>query len=125
MLTQLLRDNPIVVTGMGAFSAAGDSVEALWQAALAGRGLAAWREFPIAAQPQRFAVCSAPPIDSSLPAMHSVRKSDRCAQMALHAANQAWNHAALNGAYAPQRLGVAIGSSRGPVGKMEESFERL
>jgi 3-oxoacyl-(acyl-carrier-protein) synthase len=125
LLASLLRDNPIVVTGMGAYSAAGDSVAALWRAAMAGRGLAEWREFTIAGQPQRFAVCSAPPIDSSAPALHAARKADRCAQMALHAASQALDHAALNGAYAPHRLGVAIGSSRGPLGKMEESFERL
>jgi 3-oxoacyl-[acyl-carrier-protein] synthase II len=43
----------------------------------------------------------------------------------LHAASQAWNQAALNSAYAPHRMGVVVGSSRGPLGKMEESFERL
>ena len=123
VLASLLRDNPIVVTGMGAYSAAGDSVEGLWQAAIAGRSLAAWREFPVAGQPpQHFAVCSALAIDSSAPALRAARKADRCAQMALHAANQAWSHAALNRAYDPKRIGVVLGSSRGPLGKMEESF---
>ena len=126
MLTKLLRDNPVVVTGMGCYSAAGDSVEALWQAAMTGRGLGAWREFPVAGQsPQRFAVCSAPPIDISAPALHSARKSDRCTQMALHAANQAWKQAGVGGAYSPERMGIIIGSSRGPIEKIEESFERL
>jgi 3-oxoacyl-(acyl-carrier-protein) synthase len=125
-LVSLLRDNPLVVTGLGSYCAAGDSVEALWRAVMVGRSLAAWREFPVAGQPsQRFAVCSAPPIDISAPALHSVRKADRCAQMALHAAHQAWSQAGFNGAYAPQRMGVLIGSSRGPLAKMEESFQRL
>jgi 3-oxoacyl-(acyl-carrier-protein) synthase len=122
-LANLIRDNPLVVTGMGSYSAAGDSVEALWQAAIAGRSVAAWREFPVAGQPpQRFAVCSTPPIDTSAPALRAARKADRCAQMALHAANQAWTQAGLKDAYPSERMGVIMGSSRGPLGKMEESF---
>ena len=124
-LAGLLRDNPIAVTGMGAYSAAGDSVEALWRAALAGRSLAEWREFPIAGQPQRFAVCSAPPLEVSTPELRFARKADRCTRMALHAANLAWQQTAINEAYAPERRGIVIGSSRGPIGKMEESFEAL
>jgi nodulation protein E len=124
ILAQLLRDNPIVVTGMGSYSAAGDSVDALWQAAFAGQGLAVWREFPVANHPPlRLAVCPAPEIDSSK--MRAVHKADRCAQMALHAANQAWTQAGLNEAYPPERVGVMVGSSRGPLGKMNESFDRL
>jgi 3-oxoacyl-(acyl-carrier-protein) synthase len=124
-LASLLRDNPIAVTGMGAYSAAGDSAEALWRAALAGRSLAEWREFPIAGQPQRFAVCSAPPLEVSAPELRFARKADRCTRMALHAANLAWQQTAINEAYAPERRGIVIGSSRGPIGKMEESFEAL
>jgi len=122
MLTQLLRDNPIVVTGLGSYSAAGDTVQALWNAVMAGQSLAAWREFSIAQQPQRFAVCSAPPLEATAPEMRLARKADRCTRMALHAANLAWQQAAIGHAYAPERMGVIIGSSRGPLGKMEESF---
>lgn len=123
-LTNLLRDNPIVVTGMGCTSAAGNSVEALWQAALAGRGLASWKEFSVAnGEAVRFAVCSAPEIDSSI--LHAARKADRCAQLAIVAANQACEQAGLNGTYLRERIGVMLGSSRGPLGKISESFERL
>jgi 3-oxoacyl-(acyl-carrier-protein) synthase len=130
-LASLLRDNPIAITGMGCVSAAGDSVEALWQAAIAGRaiagrGLAAWREFPIANQsPQRYAVCSAPPFEASESELRFARKADSCARMSLHAANLAWHQAAMNDAYAPERLGVIVGSSRGPIGKMGDSFAAL
>lgn len=125
-LAKLLQNSPLVVTGMGCFSAAGNSVEALWQSAMTGRGLAAWRDFSTAGcPPQRFAVCSAPSIDLSLAKFRSVRKSDRCAQMALHAAAQAWKQAALNETYPPERIGVLIGSSRGPLEKMEQSFTGL
>jgi 3-oxoacyl-(acyl-carrier-protein) synthase len=125
ILASLLQENPIVVTGMGCYSVASGSVDALWRAALAGRGLASWREFLIAGHPQRFTVCSAPPLDVTTPELRSARKADRCAQMALHAATQAWHQAALTNAYPPERVAAIVGSSRGPLGKMEESFERL
>ena len=93
-LVSLLRDNPLVVTGLGSYCAAGDSVEALWRAVLAGRSLAAWREFPVAGQPsQRFAVCSALPIDISAPALHSVRKADRCARRDVSSLRNCWSYA--------------------------------
>src|SRR6185503_10825059 len=121
MLTQLLRDNPIVVTGVGSYSVAGDSVEALWRAAMAARGLAEWREFLVANESRRFAVCSAPPLEVHTPELRFARKADRCTRMALHAANVAWQQAAIDRAYAPERMGIIVGSSRGPIGKIEES----
>jgi len=125
MLTQLLRDNPIVVTGVGSYSVAGDSVEALWRAAMAARGLAEWREFLVANESRRFAVCSAPPLEVHTPELRFARKADRCTRMALHAANVAWQQAAIDRAYAPERMGIIVGSSRGPIGKIEESFEAV
>jgi 3-oxoacyl-(acyl-carrier-protein) synthase len=122
ILANLLRDNPIVVTGAGSFSAAGDSVDALWTAAIAGRSLAAWREFEFEAERVRFAVCSAPELEASMPELHPVRKMDRCVQMAWLAANQALNQARLTNAYPPERIGIVVGSSRGPLGKRSETF---
>ena len=125
ILNNLLRDNPIVVTGMGCFSAAGGSVAALWEAAVAGRSTAAWREFEMGTECSRFAVCSAPEPDVSQPELHPVRKMDRGAQMAWLAANQAWKQAQLTGAYPPAQIGMATGSSRGPLGKISESYSSL
>src|ERR1700722_5047751 len=122
VLARLLRDNPIVITGVGSFCAAGDSVDALWQAATAGKSLARWREFGQEAPHERFAVCSAPEPDVSQPEVHWVRKTDRCVQMAWLAASQAWKQAKLTGAYASERIGVMAGSSRGPFGKVNESL---
>lgn len=119
VLAQLLRDNPLVITGTGAFSAAGDSVAALWQAAEAGHSLATWREF----EDTRFAVCSARELDPSRPELHPVRKMDRCVQMALLAATQAWEHARMPGAYSPERIGIMVGSSRGPISKASIPLE--
>jgi 3-oxoacyl-(acyl-carrier-protein) synthase len=121
VLANLLRDNPIAVTGVGSFSAAGDSVDALWQAAVAGQSLAAWREFQIGTVTEWFAVCSAAELDGSRPELHPVRKMDRCVQMAWLAANQAWSQARLTGIYPAERVGVMVGSSRGPFTKSNAS----
>ena len=122
ILTDLLRENPVVVTGMGSFSAADNGVDALWTAALAGQSSAAWREFEMEIQCERFAVCSAPELDVFSAELHSVRKLDRCVQMAWLAANQAWTQARFTDAYPPARTGIMVGSSRGPLGKRSESF---
>lgn len=121
ILAGLLRDHPIVVTGMGSFGAAGNSVAALWAAASAGQSPAAWREFAFGTERIRSAVCSAPELDASLPELHPVRKMDRCVQMAWLAASQSWSQARLAMAYPPERVGVMVGSSRGPLGKCIES----
>src|SRR5450432_2726575 len=125
ILTRLLRDNPIAVTGMGSFCAAGDSVDALWKAAVAGKGLAAWREFDFESENRRFAVCSAPELDITGSQMHPVRKMDRCVQMAWLAANEAWMQARLADAHPLARVGVLVASSRGPVSKHKESFQSV
>ena len=92
VIANLLREKAIVVTGMGSFSAAGDSVDSLWRKAIAGRSLASWRQFQNGAGTQtRFAVCSAPTVDVSRAELRPVRKLDRSVQMAWLAASQAWS----------------------------------
>lgn len=124
VMVNLLRAKPIVVTGIGSFSSAGNSVSALWNAAIAGRSLAAWRNFGNGDEPSRFAVCHAPEIDVSRQQLRAVRKLDRSVQMACLAANQAWEQARLTDVYAPERVGVMVGSSRGPLGKCIESLHQ-
>ena len=125
ILTNLARDNPVVVTGMGCVSVAVAPVAELWEAAVAGQSTAAWREFEMGTGCSRFAVCNAPELDVSQPELYPVRKMDRSAQMGWLAASQAWKQARLAGAYSPARIGMAAGSSRGPLGKVNESFTSL
>ncbi|HVV00542.1 MAG TPA: beta-ketoacyl-[acyl-carrier-protein] synthase family protein [Verrucomicrobiae bacterium] len=122
ILNKLLADNPIVITGAGSMSAAGDSVEALWSAAITGRSLAQWREFEIESRRGRFAVCSAPDLDGLVSEVKQARRMDRSVQLAWCAANQARNQACLSEAYPSERIGLIVGSSRGPLGKRTESF---
>jgi 3-oxoacyl-(acyl-carrier-protein) synthase len=121
ILAGLLAQNPIVVTGLGSFGAAGEGVEVLWAAAAAGQSSAAWREFEMEGRRERFAVCSALELAGGRTELHPVRKLDRCVQMAWLAAGQACDQARLTGAYPPARAGIMVGSSRGPLGKRSES----
>lgn len=124
LVARMLHENPVVVTGMGAISSAGDSVEALWNKAIAGHGLAAWHNLDEDEVQSRFAVCRAPDVNVSRPELRPVRKLDRSVQMAWLAASQAMEHAGLANAYAPERIGIMVGSSRGPLGKRLESLRR-
>jgi 3-oxoacyl-(acyl-carrier-protein) synthase len=124
-LTRLLAENPVVVTGTGAVSAAGESAPALWRAAAAGRVSAVRREFAQRNRIQGFAVCPAPALDLARPYMHAVRRMDRCVQMAWHAAWEARGSAGLEMGPKDRRIGLMLGTSRGPLGKLQEGFARL
>lgn len=125
-LTAWLRDDPIVVTGLGAVSAAGYDVAGLWQAVAAGRGLADWVELAL---PQggcaRVAGCAVPALDwTGHPWRGMARRVDAAAQYALHAGRQAAAQAGLfDKPVAAGRLGVIGGTSRGPLGKWEEASQ--
>ncbi len=106
----LLRETPVVITGLGVFGAAGTTVDELWDSVRTSRNPA-----------QRcgtFAVCPAP----NIPLQPIVSKLDRSVQMAHTAARQAWEDAKLSSAPPPaQRIGIIAGTSRGPLGKWTES----
>jgi 3-oxoacyl-[acyl-carrier-protein] synthase II len=120
-LAQLLHDSPLVVTGIGCVSAAGHSAEALWTSAVAGRPTAAWQQHGT----ERFAGCHAGGLPLGEPQARRIRRSDRAVQLAWFAARQACEQACLDLKSAWPRIGVMTGCSRGPVGRLYESFERL
>lgn len=119
-LARLLKECPVVVTGMGAVSAAGEGREALWAASMAARSLATRLSFPAG----EFSVCAVPEKETRTWPTPLLRKADRTAQLAYIAANEAWQQAGLGevNEFRP-RLGIITGTSRGPVGKMVESYE--
>jgi len=126
--TELLRRDPIVITGMGAVSAAGHGVSRLWAAVEARRGLADWVEVD---QPQggrsRVAGCVVPALDwAGHPWRGMARRVDAGTQYALHAGRQAAEAAGLfDKPVALERLGVICGTSRGPLAKWEEASQLL
>lgn len=121
-LARLLKECPVVVTGLGAVSAAGEGREALWAAATAAHSLATRIRFPTG----DFCGCAVPEKEKRKWPTPLLRKADRAAQWAVVAAEEAWQQAGLGGHTATrERLGIMAGTSRGPVEKLIESFEQV
>src|ERR1043166_1244773 len=126
VLTECLRENPIVVTGMGVHCAAGQRPEELWENLLAGRSPAQWREVVQAGLPKRLAVCAASPVRLEAPDFRRIHKMDRSVQLACAAAWNAWIDARLDQIpQLPERLGIFVGTSRGPFQKWAESRDHF
>ncbi|MFG2049470.1 beta-ketoacyl-[acyl-carrier-protein] synthase family protein [Micromonospora sp. NPDC048935] len=109
----------VVVTGLGATTPLAGDVSGTWQAVLDGRSAPRalddlqWvKDYDL---PVRIAArLAVEPIDAL--GYHDVYRQDRCAQVALVAARQAWADAGLNAENAdPLRVGVVIGTGFGCV----------
>ncbi len=127
-LAALLHQDPIVITGAGAVSAAGPDAEALWTAAAEKKSPACWLELPLpGGGTSRRAGCAVAPFDWTGHAWSSMaRRLDPGAQFALQAAHQAARQAQLfTGIPDNTRFGVICGTSRGPKQKWEEAHALL
>ncbi len=105
----------IVVTGMGAMTPVGGTLPETWAGLLAGRsGVVALDEEWADALPVKIAgrVTEDPAAQLS---MREFRRMDRCGQLALIAAREAWAQAGTPDAD-PERLAVVIGSGYGGLG---------
>jgi 3-oxoacyl-[acyl-carrier-protein] synthase II len=112
----------VVVTGLGLVSAIGNSVEEAWSALVAGRsGARPITRFDASGFPVRFA-CEVAELEvSDYLERKTARRMDRCSHLAMSAARQAEEDAALNAAAIGERAGVAIGSALGGVASFEET----
>ena len=118
LLHHLLRENPVIVTGLGAFCGAGASAAELWQAVLRGESPADWLPTDCAPTGLPIAACRA----ANPPLTRLTRKLDRSAQLAHAATLEAWRTAELDTRpVAPERIGIFVGTSRGAVGKLADS----
>lgn len=118
LLHRLLREDPVVVTGMGAFCGAGTGVGELWKTVLAGESPADWLPPELSPAGMRVAACRAP----NPPLTRLTRKMDRTAQLAHAAAREAWSTAQLDTQpVAAEHVGIFVGTSRGAVGKLVET----
>ena len=106
----------VAVTGAGAISAAGAGVRALWESALAARVTAQWMDD--FGQGREVACCrAADPTSDAMP-RSAFARLDRFAQLGVAAAEEAWSTAGLAPELIePRRVGVIVGSSRGPAGR--------
>lgn len=124
-LQRWLRETPLVVTGCGVCSAAGLSPHELWKTALGAQSPAVWREFPLPGGPRRLAVCAAPEVELPDADDARLRRMDRSARLAWHAAAAALRLAGLADSRGDLVLGVMAGTSRGPAGRLAEACARL
>lgn len=117
----------IVVTGMGAITPVGNTVASSWQSIIAGKsGIGALDYFDAssigiqaAAQVKNFDPSAV--IDSK-----DLKKMDLFIQYGLCAAEEAWQHAQNpSNFYAPERMGVALGSGVGGIGVIEAGKQTL
>jgi 3-oxoacyl-[acyl-carrier-protein] synthase II len=114
----------VVVTGLGATTPVGGTVASTWEGLLAGRsGVRPLEDERYADLPVRFAgqVAVEP-----LEAMDRVeaRKLDRCQQLALIAAREAWADAA-SPELDPERLGIAFATGIGGIVSLLDNYDTL
>jgi 3-oxoacyl-[acyl-carrier-protein] synthase II len=121
----------VAVTGLGAITSLGGDVTSTWEALLAGRsGITVLTEPAYADLPVRLAAPVAADPGPMLPRT-TARKLDRCQQMAMVAAREAWNDSGLAGlastdrAVPGERLAVAIGSCMGGLASLLQGWDAL
>ena len=117
----------VVVTGMGALTPLGLTVEESWKSALAGVSAAGEiRQFDASAFPVRIA-CELPGFDvEKFVDTREARKMDPCTQYGVAASMMAWKNAGLDdGEIDPDRVGVLIGSGVGGIQTFESQHTVL
>jgi 3-oxoacyl-[acyl-carrier-protein] synthase II len=108
--------NRVVVTGLGAITPVGNTVEAMWQSLVEGRhGIGPITRFDTSTHKVRLAA-EVKDFDPLLYMdKHDARRSDLYTQYALAAAAQAVEDSGIVGAVAPERLAVSFGSGIGGI----------
>ena len=120
------RAEPTAVVGWGSLNPLGADADSTWKAVIAGHSgiqtlQAAWTED----LPVRLAGCVPTGALDSLPPLLR-RRSDRCAQLALVAARQAWAMAGpITQGLDPSRIAVVIGTGIGGLATMHEQHTQL
>ena len=120
------RAEPTAVVGWGSLNPLGADADSTWKAVIAGRSgiqtlQAAWAEDLSV----RLAGCVPANALNSLPPLLR-RRSDRCAQLALVAARQAWAMASsITKGLDPSRIAVVIGTGIGGLATMHEQHTQL
>jgi 3-oxoacyl-[acyl-carrier-protein] synthase II len=117
----------VVVTGLGALSPIGNTLQDSWEAAIAGRsGISAITRFDAADYETRFAGEVRGFEPDAVLGRKEARRMDRHAQLGVAAALAARDDAGLAGvAVDPYRVGVLIGTGMGAMETIEQGAETL
>jgi 3-oxoacyl-[acyl-carrier-protein] synthase II len=115
--------NRVVVTGLGAITPLGGDAGSTWSAMLAGKsGVRALDDWPEDIPVKIAAPAAVDP--AGLISRVQARRLDRCEQLALAAAREAWQHAGAP-EVAPERLGVVVSSGIGGLSRTVEAYDTL
>ncbi|MCC6224753.1 MAG: beta-ketoacyl-ACP synthase II [Thermoleophilia bacterium] len=116
----------VVITGMGAVTPLGNSVEATWRAAVEGRsGVDFVRAFDTSEYPVRIAAeVKDFTLNGGLVPVKELKRIDRNIQFGLAAAQEALGLAGRNG-YRPERVGVVLGSGIGGLHELLRQYDVL
>jgi len=115
----------IWITGIGSICSAGAGANALFDAAHASS--INTRIIKVRSGEVKFniPVCSVDETSLCLPEFKVINKLDRTSKLAIVAGNEAWLQSGLHEAQInTDRISVIAGTSRGPVGKWEETYKR-
>jgi 3-oxoacyl-[acyl-carrier-protein] synthase II len=120
------RAEPTAVVGWGSLNPLAADADSTWKAVIAGHsGIQTLQEPWTEDLPVRLAGCVPTGALDSLPPLLR-RRSDRCAQLALVAAQQAWAMAGdLTKGLDPSRIAVVIGTGIGGLATMHEQHTQL
>jgi 3-oxoacyl-[acyl-carrier-protein] synthase II len=118
-------DQPrVVVTGLGATTPLGGEVASTWESMLAGRSGAQTLDYDWAAElPVQIAAPAAVDPTTVIDRVQA-RRLDRCEQLALVAAREAWADAGAP-AVEPERLGVVVSSGIGGIASTLVAYDTL
>lgn len=115
----------IVITGMGIVSPIGIGVDRFWRNAVAGvSGISSIQSFDASKQRSRIAGEIADFDPKTFLSAKQIDQTDRFAQLALHAANQAMQDTGGLECYEPRRIAVSLGSGMGGFSTFESSAVR-
>jgi 3-oxoacyl-[acyl-carrier-protein] synthase II len=116
----------VVVTGLGIISPVGNDVTTAWENVVAGRsGITPITHFDATAFSTTFAGCIKDFDASEYVPAKDVRKMDPFIHFGVAAAEQAVKQSGVSiDAYAPPRIGVAMGSGIGGLNTIENNYEK-
>ncbi|MBQ7871205.1 MAG: beta-ketoacyl-ACP synthase II [Oscillospiraceae bacterium] len=116
----------VVVTGLGAITPVGNNVKETWEGLKAGKnGIAPITRFDT----EKFKAKLAAEVKGFDPAayleVNDILRTDRYAQFAVAAAQQAVDESGIVGAVAPERFAVLFGTGIGGIGTFETEHSKL
>lgn len=116
----------VVVTGLGIIAPVGNDLESAWDSVVSGRsGIGPIAEFDASAFSTSFGGSIRDFDVSQYLEAKEARKIDQFMHYGIAAADQAITQAGLSSeTYAPERIGVAIGSGIGGIGTIEQNYEK-